>query len=138
MMATGKKEEFYWHMLLAMALAAALLVLILTVKAGFADSKDRIVTEEGLPEMTFSSLTGVRKYVMDLKKSDTLRVHFSLEKGNVRLTIAAKNGEELYRGSGTEVTDFLLTVPADGRYIVTVDADHASGELSVTQTGRRQ
>ena len=69
---------------------------------------------------------------MKLTEGDQIEVHISHIAGNVDV-IFGQNGEEpIYKGSGQENADFILTVPKTGSYQISVTGHRAKGEISFT------
>lgn len=66
-------------------------------------------------------MTGTGTHTLALQKGDVLQIHFAVEKGSLKLTIAAPDGTELYAGNGTEAEDFTVNIPADGVYTISVE-----------------
>ena len=69
---------------------------------------------------------------MKLTEGDQIQVHISHIAGNVDL-IFGQNGEEpIYKGTGQENADFILTIPKSGSYQISVTGHRAKGEISFT------
>lgn len=75
--------------------------------------------------------TGTDTHTMTLSSGDVLTVHHETKSGDMRLTITAGDGAELYTGDGKTVHDFKLTVPSDGNYAITLEAQNATGSVSI-------
>ncbi len=75
--------------------------------------------------------TGTDTHTLTLTRGDTLIVRHETKSGDLRLTITAENGAELYTGDGKTVHNFKLTAPADGDYTVTIVAQNATGSVSI-------
>ena len=69
---------------------------------------------------------------MKLTEGDQIEVHISHIAGNVDV-IFGQNGEEpIYKGTGQENADFILTIPKSGSYQISVTGHRAKGEISFT------
>ena len=69
---------------------------------------------------------------MKLTEGDQIEVHISHIAGNVDV-IFGQNGEEpIYKGTGQENADFILTIPKSGSYQLSVTGHRAKGEISFT------
>ena len=69
---------------------------------------------------------------MKLTEGDQIQVHISHIAGNVDV-IFGQNGEEpIYKGTGQENADFILTIPKSGSYQISVTGYRAKGEISFT------
>lgn len=79
-------------------------------------------------------MTGTGTHTLALQKGDVLQIHFAVEKGSLKLTIAAPDGTELYAGNGTEAEDFTVNIPADGVYTISVEGRQAAGTLHIQRT----
>ena len=70
---------------------------------------------------------------MKLTEGDQIEVHISHIAGNVDV-IFGQNGEEpIYKGTGQENADFILTIPKSGSYQISVTGHRAKGEVSFTR-----
>ena len=76
-------------------------------------------------------MNGTDRHELSLDAGDVLGIHFETAKGSLRLSIAAPDGTEIYRGNGTEATDFAVTVPQKGVYSIAVEARQARGVLRI-------
>lgn len=76
-------------------------------------------------------MNGTDRHTMRLSAGDALEVRFVTEAGLLTLEIESGDGTKLYSGNGTELTDFVLNVPVDGDYTITVKAKRAKGEIFV-------
>lgn len=81
--------------------------------------------------LEITKMNGEDRHTMELRKSDTLHVDFVTEKGSIKLEIKAPDGAVLYSGNGTEVTEFTVTAPSDGGYLISVTAQRAKGTLRI-------
>ena len=69
---------------------------------------------------------------MKLTEGDQIQVHISHIAGNVDV-IFGQNGEEpIYKGTGQENADFILTIPKSGSYQISVTGHRAKCEISFT------
>ena len=75
--------------------------------------------------------TGTDAHTLTLTRGDVLTVHHETKSGDMRLTITAGNGAELYTGDGKSVHNFKLTAPTDGDCTVTLAAKNATGSVSI-------
>ena len=71
-------------------------------------------------------MTGTDTHTLALQKGDVLQIHFAVEKGSLKLAIAAADG--------TEAEDFTVNIPADGVYTISVDSRQAAGTLHIQRT----
>lgn len=75
-------------------------------------------------------------HTLELRQGDTLQIHFAVEKGSIKLSITAPDGAVLYTGNGMEATDFTVNIPADGIYVISVEARQAKGAIQISIAGR--
>lgn len=75
--------------------------------------------------------TGTDTHTMKLNSGDVLTVHHETKSGDMRLTITAGNGMELYSGDGKTVHEFTLIMPTDGSCTVTLGAQNATGSVCI-------
>ena len=61
-------------------------------------------------------MTGTGTHTLALQKGDVLQIHFAVEKGSLKLTIAAPDGTELYAGNG--MVGFVAKERVDGKLIL--------------------
>lgn len=81
--------------------------------------------------LDIESMNGKDSHTMELERGNVLRIDFETAKGSLSMEIQAPDGSAVYRGDGTEVTEFTLTVPMDGVYSIIVEGDRAKGRISV-------
>lgn len=75
--------------------------------------------------------TGTDTHTMKLNSGDVLTVHHETKSGDMRITISAGNGMELYSGDGKTVHEFTLIMPTDGSCTVTLGAQNATGSVCI-------
>lgn len=83
-------------------------------------------------------MSGTDSHTLTLKKGDTLAVTFETTGGRLTMEIAAPDGEILYQGNGSEISEFTLAVPEDGTYTISVRAERAKGTIHVRLANRAQ
>ena len=76
-------------------------------------------------------MNGTDLHTLELREGDFLRIRFETLKGALHMEIEAPDGTAIYRGNGTETTDFAVNIPEDGTYTVLVEARHARGTIHV-------
>ena len=82
--------------------------------------------------MEYSILNKEESAEMKLTEGDQIQVHISHTAGNIDV-IVGQNGEEpIYKGTGQENADFILTIPKTGSYFFSVKGHRAKGEISFT------
>lgn len=64
-----------------------------------------------------------------LSEGNAISADYSIDKGNVTITIGKDGEKPIYSGSDIKKDSFSVTVPEDGTYIVTIDAKHAAGYI---------
>ena len=75
--------------------------------------------------------TGTDTHSILLSRSDALSVRHEMRAGDMRITISAGNGMELYSGDGKTVHEFTLIMPTDGSCTVTLGAQNATGSVCI-------
>ena len=82
--------------------------------------------------MEYSILDKEESAELKLTEGDQLQVSISHTAGNVDV-IVGRNGEEpIYKGTGQENADFVLTIPQTGAYQISVRGHRAKGKISFT------
>ena len=90
------------------------------------------ISDETEFRMEYSILDKEESAEMKLAEGDQLQVIISHTAGNVDV-IVGRNGEEsIYKGTGQENADFVLTIPKTGAYQISVRGHRAKGEISFT------
>jgi len=79
----------------------------------------------------FTRMNMVDEHVMILKAGDELAVDFSIEKGTVNLLIGKEDEPSIYKGNGIDEGSFVITVPADGAYHISVEAKGGAGYVHI-------
>ena len=116
------------------AISAILLVMCLLFagcegKSTFDGSRTSGETEF---RMEYSILNKEESAELKLTEGDQIQVSISHTAGNVDV-IVGRNGEEpIYKGTGQENADFVLTIPQTGAYQISVRGHRAKGEISFT------
>ncbi len=114
----------------AILLAACLLLSGCGERSAFDGS--RTSDETGL-RMEYSILDKEESAELKLTEGDQIQVRISHTAGNVDV-IVGENGEEpIYKGTGQENADFILTIPKTGCYHISVTGHRAKGEISFTR-----
>ncbi len=80
--------------------------------------------------MEYSVLDREESAELELMEGDRIRVHLSNAAGTVDVTVGQIGEEPVYRGTGQENADFILTVPKTGSYQISVTGHRAKGEVS--------
>ena len=86
--------------------------------------------------LDIENMNGTDGHTLELQQGDTLQIHFAIEKGSIKLSVTVPDGTELYTGNGTEATDFMVNIPADGVYAISVEARQAAGSLHIQRTAK--
>ena len=82
--------------------------------------------------MEYNILDKEESAELKLTEGDQLQVSISHTTGNVDV-IVGRNGEEpIYKGTGQENADFVLTIPQTGAYQISVRGHRAKGKISFT------
>ena len=88
--------------------------------------------------MEYSILDKEESAELKLTEGDQIQVHISHTAGNVDV-IVGQNGEEpIYKGTGQENADFILTIPKTGCYRISVTGHRAKGEISFACVPRKE
>ncbi len=77
-------------------------------------------------------LDGEDTHTLTLRAGDVLAVSFACSEGSMTMVITDPDGGEIYRGNGS-VSDFRLNIERDGRYLVTVRGERATGSISISR-----
>ena len=91
----------------------------------------RISDETGF-RMEYSILDKKESAEMKLTEGNQIQVHISHTAGNVDVIVGQIGEEPIYKGTGQENADFILTVPNTGSYKISVTGHRAKGEISFT------
>ena len=65
-----------------------------------------------------------------LRRGDAIEVSLARTDGEVSITIGQKGQTPIYEGRNPALTSFLVTVPEDGDYIITVTGKAARGSIT--------
>ena len=82
--------------------------------------------------MEYSILDKEEAAEQKLTEGDQIQVSISHTAGNMDVTVGQNGEEPIYKGSGQENADFILTVPKTGSYQISVTGHRAKGEISFT------
>ena len=84
-------------------------------------------------QMEYSILDKEESAEMKLTEGDQIQVHISHTARNVGVIVGQKGEEPIYKGTGQNNADFILTVPKTGCYHISVKGHRAKGEISCTR-----
>lgn len=128
-----KKKTLALMALLLLAAAAA--IAVIGRQSEFTGSR---VKNSDAYLLDIQRMSGTDSHTLTLKKGDTLAVTFETTGGRLTMEIAAPDGEILYQGNGSEISEFTLAVPEDGTYTISVRAEQAKGTIHVRLANRAQ
>ena len=80
--------------------------------------------------MEYSVLDKEESAELQLTEGDQIQVSISHTAGNVDVIVGQKGEEPIYKGTGQENADFILTIPKTGSYHISVTGHGAKGEVS--------
>lgn len=121
--------------LLVFALAVVAVLVLRSRQSEFTGSR---VKNSDAYLLDIQRMSGTDSHTLTLKKGDTLAVTFETTGGRLTMEIAAPDGEILYQGNGSEISEFTLAVPEDGTYTISVRAERAKGTIHVRLANRAQ
>ena len=75
-------------------------------------------------------LNGTEKADMECSAGEQIRVIIYQAEGNVDVTVGQDGKKPVYRGTEQTDADFVLTMPEDGRYQISVTGHRAKGMIS--------
>lgn len=81
--------------------------------------------------LDIEAMNGTDLHTLELEQGDTLQIQFETAKGSLSMEITSPDGTAIYRGDGTEATQFTLEVPADGACTISVEGKKAQGSIHV-------
>lgn len=126
-----KKKTLALMALLLLAAAAA--IAVIGRQSEFTGSR---IKNSDAYLLDIQRMSGTDSHTLTLKKGDTLAVTFETTGGRLTMEIAAPDGEILYQGNGSEISEFTLAVPEDGTYAISVRAERAKGTIHVRLANR--
>ena len=109
-------------------LAGLAAVLIVSNRPGF--TGERIKNSDAYL-LDIQRMNGSDRHTLALTAGDVLRVTFKTEQGSLHMEITAPDGSVAYAGNGEEATEFEITIPETGLYVITVEARHAEGSVHI-------
>ena len=114
----------------AILLAICLLLSGCGEKSTFDGSR---TSDEKRFRMEYSILDKEESAEMNLTEGNQIQVRISHTAGNVDVTVGENGEEPIYKGTGQENADFILTIPKTGCYRISVTGHRAKGEISFTR-----
>lgn len=122
------------------ALPAALLMLVLlmsgcTPKPTFSGSR---IKNEDCYLLDCSAFTGTDGHTIALEREDVLNVSAKVQKGVLKIAIAAEDGEPLYRSDGVETSEFALTAQSGGDYRISLEGNGFAGSIALKRTPAKE
>ena len=113
-------------------LLSAMLFLLTGCGTGSVFDGSRVSDASGF-RMEYSILDKEESAEMKLTEGDQIMVHISHTTGNVDVIVGQKGEEPIYKGTGQNNADFILTVPETGCYHISVTGHRAKGEISFSR-----
>ena len=123
------------RILSAILLAMCLLLTGCGGKSTFEGSRTSSETEF---RMEYIVLDKEESAELELSEGDQIQVRISHTAGNVDVTVGQNGEEPIYRGSGQENADFILTISKTGSYQISVTGRRAKGEVSFTRIATKE
>ena len=81
--------------------------------------------------LDIEKMNGTDLHTLELREGDVLQIQFETEKGDLYMEIKAPDGTSLYRGNGTETTEFTVNIRESGVYTIVVEARRAKGSIHI-------
>lgn len=81
--------------------------------------------------LEFSEMNQEDSHTLDLHEGDTLSIDYSIDRGNVDLSVGILEEDTIYKGNDIDSAVFDLVIPKDGNYKITVSSKHASGFINI-------
>lgn len=83
--------------------------------------------------MNYSVLNQEETAELVLSEGDQLQVALTHDRGSVDIVIGIDGHEPVYRGTDQANAEFILTIPENGVYRVSVRGHQARGKVSITK-----
>ncbi len=116
-------------------LAACLLTLLCVLLAGCGASGafdgSRVSDESGF-RMEYAALNREETAALQLAAGEEIQVILSHSAGSVDVTVGQEGKAPIYKGTAQENAEFLLTIPEEGIYQISVTGHQAKGKVSFT------
>ena len=125
-----------------MKTGAVLMILVLagimlTGCSGLMTFSGTSVSDETGFRMQYTALNGTESAEMECFQGEQIRVIISQTAGNVDVKVGQAGKEPVYRGTEQTDADFILTMPEDGRYQISVTGHQAKGRISFVRIDRK-
>lgn len=83
--------------------------------------------------LSAEKMNGVDHHEMPLVQYDQLEIKFEVKQGTFRLSIKDPDQAICFEGDGKEAPIFVLSVPKNGSYAITVQGHHAKGTVQISK-----
>ena len=103
----------------------------------FSGSRVSSVSDETGFRMEYTALNRTESADMECSAGEQIRVIIYHTEGNVDVTVGQDGKKPVYRGTEQTDADFVLTMPEDGRYQISVTGHHAKGRISFLRMDRK-
>ena len=77
-------------------------------------------------------LNGIMGETYTLQEGDEIHVSIQKQEGKMDISVGIPGETPLYTGNDGDTATFILSVPADGDYVISVIGQQARGELEFT------
>lgn len=123
-----KRRMVKWIVITSVILILATIALYLYHIPTF--KGDRIRNPDSY-EIVFTHMQGEDSHTLQLREGDVLDVRMERSGGSFSVVIGMAGEEPLYQSNNAGDMAFQLQVPKDGRYVISVNARHAKGMLTI-------
>lgn len=80
-------------------------------------------------EMDFTWLNTTYAHDLDMKQGESIHVYTEKKSGEIKIVIKADDGKAIYEGNGDVASEFVVAIPEDGIYTISVTGKKAAGYL---------
>lgn len=112
-------------------IAVIVILLLLLSSCATKDYESSTTAEDDALILSFSNLNETEERTLTLPSKQKINTTIDVFDGSVTIYIKDPEGNIIYQGNGTAVTEFVITVGLAGEYEFLVTGEKASGVLSV-------
>lgn len=125
-----RNRNLIWICSAALVLALLLALMILPGIRPSAESRYSRRMEEDFFSLGMEPLNCTVAESFSLQAGDTIDVSIVHISGELLLSVGQENRDPVYTGRNPELGSFLVTIPEDGDYLISVSGKQAEGSVS--------